>query len=206
MGFFSSALVSLCVVLSFSTPSFADEGWAFGENFYEIEAGQFYRSAQLASSGFEKYVKKYGIRTVINLRGPNPTEDWYRNEVEVLRRLNVNLISIPMSASRLPHQKDLLVLLDAFQNAPRPFLVHCQAGADRTGEAAALYQMLYMGKSKTEAMRMLSIQYGHIANLKPAKDYFIKEVWQGVDWAFQTYNPCLGQYRYYDVKDPACHP
>jgi protein tyrosine/serine phosphatase len=203
----SLSILFTAIFLTFSfVPSIqaADEGWPLGANFYEIEAGKYYRSAQLSGVQLEDYIKKHNIKTVINLRGENRGESWYRAEEETSRRLNVGLINISMSANRLPHREDLIKLLDAFKDAPRPLLVHCQAGADRTGEATAIYQMLYMGKPKAEAMKMLSIRYGHIASAKPAKDYFIQTVWAGEDWAYQAYQPCMGQYQYYDKNDSAC--
>ncbi len=195
---------SLCLTFSVPHSAKADEGWILGDNFYEVDAGKYYRSAQLSAASFEKYISQYKIQTVINLRGENPGEPWYQDEAEVMHRLNVNFINIPMSADRLPHKKDLITLLDAFKNAPRPILVHCQAGADRTGEASAIYQMIFMGKAKPDAIKMLSLKYGHIASLKPAKDYFVRDVWQGIDWAYQSYNPCVTKYQYYDQNDPVC--
>jgi protein tyrosine/serine phosphatase len=208
MKSFSILLTTIFLTFSFSSGVQAapggDEGWPLGANFYEIDPGQYYRSAQLSSAQLENYIKQYKIQTVINLRGENRGEAWYQAEEETTNRLNVGLINIGMSANRLPHREDLIKLLEAFKDAPRPLLVHCQAGADRTGEASALYQMIYMGKPKVEAMKMLNIRYGHIASAKPAKDYFIQSVWAGVDWAYQSYQPCAGQYQYYDKNDSAC--
>ncbi len=200
----SILITTVFLMFSFTPPVQADEGWPLGANFYEIDPGQYYRSAQLSASQLESYIKQYKIQTVINLRGENPGEAWYRAEADTTRRMNVNLINIGMSANRLPHRQDLIMLLDAFKNAPRPLLVHCQAGADRTGEASALYQLIYMGKPVSEAMKMLSLKYGHIAQSKPAKDYFVQSVWAGVDWAYQNYDPCSGKYQYYDTNDSAC--
>ncbi len=207
-------LLSVFATMTFALSAFATdfhptaiEAQAIlGDNFYEVQAGQLYRSAQMSTVSFEKYIQKYGIKTVINLRGASPGEPWYEQEADLMKQLNVLHINIPMSAKRLPHRQDLLTLLDAFQNAPRPILIHCKEGADRTGEASALWQMLYMGKSKEQAMSMLSPKYGHFASLMPAKDYFIQTVWQGLDWAYQSYNPCSGQYKYYDTNAAECKP
>jgi hypothetical protein len=109
-----------------------------------------------------------------------------------------------MSAERLPHRKDLIRLLDAFKNSPRPILLHCQAGVDRTGEASAIYEMLYMGKSKKEALEMLSLKFGYLESNEPAKIYFIRDVWQGETWAREQYFPCSGQYHFYDIKSSEC--
>lgn len=178
---------------------------AVGCNLHEIDEGKYFRSAQLSGEELESVIKEHGIKTVINLRGAKDV-DWYREEAAVTERMGVTLISIGMSAKRLPHREDLIKLLDAFKTAERPMLIHCQGGADRTGEASAIYQMLYMGKTKKEALKMLTPKYFHIKKRMPAKRYFIKELWQGEDWAYNEYDPCSGEFKYYNPNDPACAP
>src|SRR5690242_684397 len=39
------------------------------KNFYEVDPGKFYRSAQLSPTELKDVVDKYGIKTVISLRG-----------------------------------------------------------------------------------------------------------------------------------------
>lgn len=170
------------------------------KNLHEIHKGQLFRSAQLDGDDIEKLIKTKNIKTIINLRGENPNEEWYQDEKNAADRYGVKLINFSMSAKRLPHRKDLVGLLDAFKTAERPILIHCKAGVDRTGEAAAIYQMIYQGKSKKEALKMLSPKYFHFEQFKPAKRYFIRDVWQSQDWAYNNYDPCLANYKYYDKK------
>lgn len=167
-------------------------------NFHEVERGVFYRSAQLYKGELETAFQKLGIKTVINLRGEAPGKGWYKDEIEVSEKYGVRHISIGMSASRLPHRSDLIKLLDALRDSPRPILIHCKAGADRAGEASALYMLEYMGKSKKKALKMLTPKYLHLPAFMPAKTYFIKHVYQGEEWARLNYNPCNTQYKYYD--------
>ncbi len=75
--------------------------------------------------------------------------------------------------------------------------MHCDGGADRAGEASAIYQIEYMGKSRAEALEMLTLRYRHLSWLKPAKRYFI-ERYRGEDWLRNEYNPCSDEYEYYD--------
>lgn len=175
-----------------------------GCNFYEVHKGHLYRSAQLDGGTLAAAIDHYGIRTVINLRGESDSR-WYKDEAAVATSKNVELINISMSARRLPHRADLIKLLDAFRDAPRPILIHCKGGADRTGEAAAIYKMLYMGASKSKALKMLSPKYFHIESFMPAKRYFIKHVWAGEEWARNEYDPCSEEYKYYHVKGKQCH-
>lgn len=174
------------------------------QNFHEVDPGKFYRSAQLSKSQFKKYIQKHGIKTVINLRGENIGDDWYDEEMEAMQEIgNIQHHDIKMSASRLPHAEDLAKLLHAYRDAPRPILVHCKAGVDRTGEASAIYLQEYMGKSKKDSLKMLSLRYGYFKKFKPAKHYFIDKLYKGEQWALTQYDPCHANYKYYD-KEKYC--
>lgn len=174
-------------------------GCRLSANFHEIDPGKFYRSAQLTEAELRESIDRAGIRTIINLRGSNPGSDWYDAEARVARERGVRLVDIGMSAKRLPHRADLLKLLDAYREAERPLLVHCLAGADRTGEAAAIYQMEYMNKAKDDALEMLTLKYLHFAPTTPAKRYFIG-LYQGREWAYRLYDPCATYYEHYDQR------
>jgi protein tyrosine/serine phosphatase len=190
----TSPLQSLRFVLSIGAIALLS---ACHPNFHEVDPGKFYRSAQLSGEELDLAIRTYGIRTVINLRGENPGEKWYDDEVQVTNKDGVKLVSIGMSAKRLPNRKDLIALVEQFETAERPLLVHCQAGADRTGEASAIYEMDYMGKSREEALEMLTLKYDHLEVAAPAKRYFIG-LYGGKDWALHTYDPCQADYKYYD--------
>ena len=178
----------------------------FVYNFYEIEEGKYYRTQQLSGKYFQKVIDEHKIKTIINLRGEKPEQGWYVEEVEVAKKNNVNLINIEMSAGRLPHRSDLIKLLNAFRDAPRPLLVHCLGGSDRTGLASAIYQILYMDKNLEEALEMLTPQYLHFSLRFPNKTYFMRKLWQGEEWAREEYKPCSGKYKYYDSNSGACKP
>lgn len=169
------------------------------ENFHTVHKDNLYRSAQLSGSEFREKIETHGIRTVINLRGKSDSS-WWQEESEVMREMGVEHINIKMSAQRLPDRDDLITLLDAYKNAERPILIHCHGGADRTGEASALYKMLYMGADKKEALDMLKIKYFHIAKRFPAKRYFVRDVWQGESWAYNEYDPCVQEYKHYNPE------
>ena len=163
-----------------------------------IEENKAYRSPQLTSQELTEAIERYRLKTIINLRGEKSKESWFREEKRAVESAGIALINIRMKPERLPHRKDLLKLLDTFKTANRPMLIHCGLGADRTGEASAIYQMIYMGKSREEALDMLTLKYYHVSTNFPAKRYFIKNVWQGQQWAYSTYDPCIQDYKYYD--------
>src|ERR1700689_726183 len=65
-----------------------------GSNFHTVVEGRCYRAAQPSGSSLESYIRQYGIQTVINLRGPNPGEDWYDDEMLAAQRHKVNFVSV----------------------------------------------------------------------------------------------------------------
>lgn len=185
----------------------ADLKWKltlFARNFHKVDEGQLYRSAQLTKNELSKVISDYKIKTVINLRGENEGQSWYDNEKMVVDKYGVEIINIGMSAKSLPHRENLLKLLEAFEDAPKPILIHCKAGADRTGEAVAIYAMEHMGKSRKEASKYLSLKYRHSKRFMPAKDYFVDELYQGKKWAYEEYYPCKNNYKYYDKNNSRC--
>jgi protein tyrosine/serine phosphatase len=131
-------------------------------NFHTITPGEAYRSAQLGSVSLEYYVKKYGIRSVVNLRGRNADEAWYVNEIKTCSELGIKHYDVALSALHEPAPSLVRQLLEIFKSAPRPLLVHCQSGADRSGLAAAMWKVIVDHETKTTAEKQLTIWDGHI--------------------------------------------
>ncbi len=156
------------------------------DNFYAVQEGAFYRSQQLSAAELEKYIKKYSIKTVINLRGDDEA-DWWQQEKATAERQGAMFFSLGMSAIYLTTKETLMQLLVLFQTAPRPIMVHCIGGSDRTGEVSALWVLDQQKKDKSEARAQLSIKYGHRKYKNSAKDFLI-ELWQGHEWAFNEYD------------------
>lgn len=145
------AMFSLLLILSLLFLSFRD-------NIHTVTPGKLYRSAQLSPSRLERLIQSDRIRTVINLRGPNPHFDWYRDEVSVSRSMGVQHYDVQLSSTHLPNAEQLRRLITLFQTVPKPILLHCQGGADRTGFAVAMW-LLMQGHSVQEAKKAYSILY-----------------------------------------------
>ncbi|KKQ33335.1 MAG: hypothetical protein US49_C0001G0015 [candidate division TM6 bacterium GW2011_GWF2_37_49] len=149
------------------------------DNFHSVEPGICYRSAQLRPKTLARYIKKYGIKSVINLRGENAHSDWWKAEKMVSEELGVTYYNLPFCAKKLEKKHDLKALLHIYKIAPRPILIHCLSGADRTGEAAALWVLEQQGKSKKEALKQLSLYYRYFRLKRPKKFFLIKH-WSGI--------------------------
>jgi hypothetical protein len=108
-------------------------------NFHWVEPGTAARSSQAYAGFLAGFLRGRGIHALINLRGPNPQWRWWRNEKKITAGIGVEHRDVMLSSKRLPTRKMLLALLDAFDELPRPFLLKCSGGQDRTSFAAALY-------------------------------------------------------------------
>ncbi len=131
-------------------------------NFHAITHGEAYRSAQLDRDELEYYIKRYNISSILNLRGENPDALWYKEELKVSAEHNVMHYDIALSASRELTNEEVQKLMEIFKSSPRPILVHCQGGADRSGLAAAMWKVIVDREPKSEAEKQISILYGHI--------------------------------------------
>ncbi|MCH9770632.1 MAG: tyrosine-protein phosphatase [Gammaproteobacteria bacterium] len=129
------------------------------DNLHAVLAGEVYRSAQVSANTLRQIVYAKHIKTILNLRGPNRTQAWYRQELAVAHQLGIKHVDIALSAYRLPSTAKLKRLLAVLMHAGRPLLFHCQSGSDRTGLASMLV-LLLQGESIAQAGRQLSWHYG----------------------------------------------
>jgi protein tyrosine phosphatase (PTP) superfamily phosphohydrolase (DUF442 family) len=178
-----------------------------GGNVHVVVPGQVYRSAQLTGLSattvtagwighdFDSVLKADHIKTVLNLRGGSPANDYYREEVAECDRLGVTHVDVPLSATHLPPPDKMRLLLQTFDHARYPLLLHCMGGSDRTGLVSALYLNLYKQTPLDQAIQQqLTWRYGHFSFTRTrAMDRFFalyKETGHGLSlrqWIEQDY-------------------
>ena len=132
-------------------------------NFHTVVAGEVYRSGQLTPQALEQVQGEYGIRSILNLRGAYPGEDWYDAEVAEAARLGIAHVDFPMNASVEVGPDKARQLIALMRDMPKPMLVHCRRGSDRTGLAMSLYMAAIGGADEAVAEGQLSLWYGHFA-------------------------------------------
>jgi protein tyrosine/serine phosphatase len=152
----------------------------YHDNFSPVVAGQVYRSAQPNRASITRYVQQYGIRTIINLRGANPGEHWYDKEVAAARALGVRLINFRMSAKRELTQNQVQQLITLMAEAPKPLLIHCASGSDRTGLASALYLAAIAKHGEGAAEAQISVRFGHLS-LPFIPGYAMDRTWEKLE-------------------------
>ncbi len=148
----------------------AVSGWriATRPNFGAVDPGRVYRCAQ-PKDNLDQILGRYGLKTVLNLRGGSEADDWYLNEVRATVRRNVDFYDLPLSASRRPTRRELLVVLDLLDRCRYPLLIHCKSGADRTGLVSGLYRLSVLREPPERALGAFSIGYGHVPLFGPER-------------------------------------
>lgn len=132
-------------------------------NFHELVPGEVYRSAQPSPADLRAIEATYGVASVLNLRGASAGKGWYDAEAAAARAAGVTLIDFRMSASSELTPVEVERLIQTMRDAPKPLLIHCRSGADRTGAASALYLAAIKHADEETAEWQLSPLYGHIA-------------------------------------------
>ena len=160
------ALCARCLVLFFLMPAVSGGSYLgylqTSGNFHSILAGEAYRSGQLNYEEFVHYIRQYNIKSILNLRGTNKGSDWYEEELAATTRMHVKLLDYGISANKDVPDPDIQALMTIIRDAPKPILIHCKGGADRSGLMAALY-LYSSGRTAEDASGQLSLTYGHIA-------------------------------------------
>ena len=131
-------------------------------NFRAVTPGEAYRSAQLDKQQLQYYADKYKILSILNLRGKEPGAQWYKDELDFSNTRHIAHYDISLSALSEPTDKDVEDIEAAFRAAPRPILIHCLGGADRSGLAAAIWKRVIDKAPKAQAGRQLALRYGHL--------------------------------------------
>lgn len=141
-------------------------------NFYHLGGGM-YRSSQPSPAQIRRYHRRFGLKTILNLRGESPYGS-YPLEQDVCAELGIQLVDATLFSRAPPSRARIHALKDAFDRIEYPALMHCKSGADRAGMAAALYRILRLGHPVVEAMEELHWKYGHFKQAATGvQDFFL---------------------------------
>ena len=130
-------------------------------NFEIITAGKVYKSGMIPPNEIESYVKKYKIKSIVDLRMPG-TNDLVLNpekpgelqaEREAVAKIkDVNYFSNP--SDQIPTNKNIEVFTKIMDNkANYPVLIHCYHGTGRAELYSAIYRIEYENFTNEDARK-----------------------------------------------------
>ncbi|AMV39896.1 hypothetical protein VT85_20860 [Planctomyces sp. SH-PL62] len=140
----------------------------YSQNLGVVDPGRAYRSAQ-PTSRLDAMIREHGLATVLNLRGGDADDPWYVNEVRATEEAGVDFYDLPLSAVRRPRRRELLLLIDVITTCRLPVLFHCRAGADRTGLATVVYNLMIAGQPPEAAMAGFTLYHNHVPLFGPER-------------------------------------
>ncbi|WP_207536843.1 tyrosine-protein phosphatase [Sabulicella rubraurantiaca] len=131
-------------------------------NWGVVESGALYRSNHPLPWQLAEATKRHGLQSVINLRGRR--DSCGSDALGRQRAAELGLVHAdqPFESRGAPHKDRILRLMELYQTLPRPILIHCKSGADRTGLAAGIWHLM-QGRTAADAARELSLRHGHVA-------------------------------------------
>jgi protein tyrosine phosphatase (PTP) superfamily phosphohydrolase (DUF442 family) len=121
-----------------------------------------YRSGQMGPGQLGRTIKDRGIKTVLNLRGSHPEQEWYAQERDTTLASGAIQVDVAMSSCEWMSRSQLRSLVDVLETCERPVLIHCQHGSERTGWVSAVSELLRPGSDLEHARRQLSLRYLYI--------------------------------------------
>ncbi|HBL43637.1 MAG TPA: hypothetical protein DDZ90_09620 [Planctomycetaceae bacterium] len=138
------------------------------KRFGVVKPGKIYRSGQISSYLIEPVLSENKIEKVIALNGSDLQKPYLKTEVETAKKLHIDhqvLYLIGDGTGDVEDYAEAVAEIMRCEKAGKPVLVHCAAGAQRTGGVIAAYRMLVQKKTPEEAYQEL-LQY----DWKPHKD------------------------------------
>lgn len=128
-------------------------------NFETISEGKVYKSGVIPPKEIADYVKKYHIKSIVDLRMPGTNDLVLNPEVEgelaaerkaVEKIAGLNYYSNP--SEQVPNQENIDTFLQIMDDpANYPVLIHCYHGTGRAELYSAIYRIEYEGFSNDES-------------------------------------------------------
>jgi protein tyrosine phosphatase (PTP) superfamily phosphohydrolase (DUF442 family) len=133
------------------------------KNFGVVEPGKLYRSGQMSHWQVEKTLRSNDIKVIVALSGHGGHQADLDAEAKAVADLGIDRQVFPLGGDgtgQIEQYALAVAAVDRAGRAGKPVLVHCIAGAQRTGGVVAMYELLVEHRPVDEADRQLK-QYGH---------------------------------------------
>ena len=167
-------------------------------NFHWVVPGEAARAMQDWAGGLGAFLRRRGVRAIINLRGRNQDLSWWKKETAIAKASGIAHFDAMLDSRKLPTREMLERLIESFDAAPRPFMLKCSGGQDRTSFAAALYLIHRDGWSAMQSARAQFARFPYLHFPKRQQRWlkafldFAQQDSHGLplkDWISQRYSP-----------------
>lgn len=112
------------------------------QNLYRVDENLF-RSEQPSKLGMEE-LQDLGIKSIVNVRNLRNDNFEAKSTNLILKRKRINTWTI--------NYDEVVSVLKLIKESPKPVLIHCKHGSDRTGCVVAAYRMSFQNWTKEDAI------------------------------------------------------
>ncbi|MBI1836787.1 MAG: dual specificity protein phosphatase family protein [Flavobacteriia bacterium] len=136
-------------------------------NLYQVDEN-LYRSEQPTKEGMTA-LESLGIKSVVNVRN-------LQNDQSEGKGTQLNLYKKRINTWTITYD-EVIEALKIIQKAPKPILIHCKHGSDRTGCIVAAYRMAFLNWSKEEAIKEFQLGgFGYHEDVFPNVLKLLREI------------------------------
>ena len=126
----------------------------FPKRFSPVIEDSLYRSGRIHPDLLPKVLREHGIDTIVTLTHEAQDHPWQKEEKRIAEELGVDIVRFPLQGNGTGDPASYQGALGRIHEelgSGRQVLVHCAAGAQRTGGAVFLYRTLVLGESPESA-------------------------------------------------------
>ncbi len=145
--------IAAVAVVAIVLGAWYQNGWA-PKRWGVVEPGLIYRSGQITSRRVRDVLAQNQIRVVVDLTGDDPTNPDQPAERAAIASLGIEVAKCPLlgdGTGDIESYASAIAKIASARKARQPVLVHCSAGAQRTGGVVAAYRILVEKKSPRQA-------------------------------------------------------
>jgi len=149
------------------------------KRFGVVEPGQIYRSGQISKWLIEPTLLKHDIGCIVNLNARSDTDPHQKAETEAAEKHGIEMIRLPLrgdGTGEISRYADAIEKMVRSQQAGIPVLVHCSAGADRTGGVCFAFRTLIQGWSAEKAQNEMYAYDWRNKKSNPLPEYYNSHV------------------------------
>jgi protein tyrosine/serine phosphatase len=151
--------------------------------FLVVQPGVLYRGGQPSEAGLKDIFGDYHIRTVVNLRGADANESWWRAEHTICGDRGVGIADVDVGPGESAAGAVRQFLAIATDPNCQPVFVHCEAGTSRTGFAVAAYRIAVQRWSYDSTMEEAARnRFNPDIKDHPVYDRLLRLLAEGADW------------------------